>query len=166
MNQRGHSDTDVFFGLLLIVLSVGGAVWFIGWGFLGWNPFSGERIAYSAYCKGEIDNGQCNGHIVLVGPDVYTALPEGQMVIYQTLEKASPPVKFDECTVRDKKNWKCRTPLIIEWLEMVDGDMKYGHDKIRDVPKWKWWLCKLSIVSCEDLWRVKRRPLDPRSLPP
>lgn len=153
INQRGVAD--LLFALTLLVLIVGGIVWLVGWSLFGWNPFSSEKTVYSVVCSsGELINDRCSGKIVLAGPEVYTAIPERQVVILQNLGNASPPVNLQECTVRDKNNWRCRTPIVGP-LEMVDGNMRHSLDIVRYVSKWRWWLCKKNPTNCRNGWPTK-----------
>jgi hypothetical protein len=151
MKQRGGSETDFFFVLLLLSVLIFSLAWLIGWSLFGWNPFSSEVKTYPVACKGEIAKGHCKGKILVVGPEIYAVFPEKQMVIYQNLETGESPTEFSKCTVRNKRNWVCNHAVLGQ-LEMIDGDLKYPWDVVRYLPKWRWWTCKYSVYFCKGVW--------------
>lgn len=126
---------------------------FVIWSLIDYVPFRTEVTVYHAFCNTNIINGNCNGVEETAGRTTYRANPDQQTVIYWS--EGLSPSKFQNCTVRDSKNWVCTRTydqgLNEDVSKMIDGVFSQGGTsdfyrimilsrakKWRDVSRWDW----------------------------
>jgi hypothetical protein len=117
----------------------------------------GERTVYTVECVGGAWQGdRCTGELVAGQRYRYRASKPQREVVFWTVGTAEPSGKFEDCTVRDGRNWVCKVCPDAKrsiTLQMTQGVpvSSAGPEPVtrpfRAVSKWRWMLLKLGINS-------------------
>jgi hypothetical protein len=145
----------------VLVVAVLGMLGFAAWASDFVTP-QGERTVYTVECVGGAWEGDdCTG-VVATGPRYrYRALKRDGDVLFWTVGTAEAAGKFDDCTIRDGRNWVCKVcPDAARsiTLQMSRGmpvaDPQAVTRPFRAVSKWRWMLLKRGFTA--------ERPVPPR----
>ncbi|HEX2540252.1 MAG TPA: hypothetical protein VHM00_04120 [Caldimonas sp.] len=128
-------------------------------GFAAWASdfvtMQGERTIYTVECIDGVWQGdRCTGEVSAGQRYRYRALKPHREVIFWTVGTAEPSGKFDDCTIRDGRNWSCkvcpdaRRSITLQMAQGVPvSDAAAGTRPFRAVPKWRWMLLKRGFTG-------------------
>ena len=131
--------------------------------FAGWASdfvtMQGERTVYTVECRnGAWTGNHCGGKLMPGQRYRYRALGPHNEVIFWTLGTNDPSGKFNQCTIKDGRNWVCAAnadALRSITLQMSDGVPVAGPAGVtrtfRAVSKWRWLLLQRGFSADADV---------------
>lgn len=132
----------------IFFVAVIGLLWVFGERF----PFWSEVTVYQAYCKEGRKDAECMSQEENTEPLTYKFVTEQQSIVYWLGDEGAPS-KYNNCAIRNARNWSCilgdsraRGGPVVE-KRMVGGEVYDFVDYQRvendltfyQVPKWYWW---------------------------
>lgn len=130
---------DDFLGIII----VGGGIFLGIFLYTDSNYWANEVTVYKLF---HYTDKSSNPKTETMRPITYKTLNDKQVVIYWL--DGSPPSSYENCAVRDYKNWQCflKTLDLEHHVQMVDGKYSddWGEGLGEIVPKWKWWITKFN----------------------
>ena len=118
----------------------------------------GERTVYTVECRGGAWQGaHCSGQLLAGERFRFRALKPHKEVVYWTVGASAPSGKFDDCDIKDGRNWLCKPGSNAQrtiTLQMSHGDpvpdtsgqMRAFHA----VEKWRWHLLRIGVPAGSD----------------
>ena len=137
----------------VVEISVGILFFLSIWLFEDSFPYVREVNVYRAFCPTVRVDGKCLGEEEASGITTFKALPEQQTVLFWHGESA--PDRLTSCAVRNEHNWSCKLGTSHKdeptWM-LTNGNFSEVNSHIAitpgaefyQVPKWHWWLLKLT----------------------
>lgn len=130
---------------------------------LGWASdcitLQGERTVFTAECRDGVWQGRhCHGDLVAGERLRYRALKSHHEVVFWRVGSAEPSAKFDDCSIRDGRNWTCQPSA--DSAKSLTQEMRRGVPAASDagahnlaghvISKWRWWLLHLGLPAGSD----------------
>jgi hypothetical protein len=136
--------------LVVLVLAVlGGFAWAADFVTL-----QGERTVYTANCEqGSWQGTRCSGTLVAGERHRFRALKAHGEVLFWTVGSKEPSGKFNDCDVKDGRNWTCKASP--ELPRAIAREMALGKPvpdpagltrPFHPVSKWRWMLLRYGIA--------------------
>jgi hypothetical protein len=138
------------FGIFIFLAFIAFCFWLFSDGV----PFQNEVTIYNAFCtKGRIDN-KCNSKEETAKAVTYKAVAEQNTMVHWA--DGNPPTKYDNCAIRNAKNWTCRIEDYS--YQMLDGEYSVKSSSIWFLPspfygisKWRWWILRIQEYARSDI---------------
>ena len=141
-----------------VVVAILAVLCFAGWA-SDFVTLQGERTIYTVDCSdGTWSGDHCVGKLKPGHRYRYRALGPHNEVIFWTLGTNDPSGKFNQCTIKDGRNWTCVANADAArsiTLQMVDGAPIAGPAGVtrsfRAVSKWRWLLMQRGLARDADV---------------
>jgi len=142
-------DGSKWVGALVLLVIVGIAGWPVV------ERMRNEITVYPMFCTNGRVNGVCNSKEETANPTTYKVFPDLQSVVYWVGD--GTPARYSNCAVRDVSNWTChlgKEPPRSEYMmtngnysEYAEAPMFTSTTLFYPVPRWRWWMVKLSELG-------------------
>jgi len=139
-HERSSYACAFVYVLMVGVLGLGAA-------FISACSADGDEItSYPMFCDKPLTDGKCKGNSTPLNREIFRVYASSQQVVSWTPGVNGPPIRLEQCAVRDSRNWKCRYPRNQGEVGFTNGEYHemltpphLEQDKFFHVGAVTWW---------------------------